>query len=180
METTGKKCCFTGHRPEKMPFRANDNSYAYKQFTRALERAIQEAINDGYRYFITGMARGMDLWAAQIVLNFRRAYPDIQLEAAIPFEGQHLTWNYRDQEIYNKVRSRCNHVTVLSKAEPARDQRTRVMHNRNRYMVDNSTMLIAAYDGTPGGTRYTIDYAKQHGLDVVNIFDKEYFEYSIL
>jgi uncharacterized phage-like protein YoqJ len=38
---------------------------------------------------------------------------------------------------------------------------------RNRYMVDRSGALIAVYGGVAGGTRNTIDYAKQRGLEIV-------------
>ena len=46
------------------------------------------------------------------------------------------------------------------------------MLRRNRYMVDRSGLLIAAYNGLMGGTMYTIHYANKHGLDVV-ILDVE-------
>lgn len=168
-------CCFTGHRPEKMPFAASGNSFAFHQFQRALERAIQDAIHSGYRHFITGMSRGMDLWAAQFVLRFRKAYQDLILEAAIPFEGQADAWDYADRQLYQMVRSRCDSVVVLSPA-----YQPDVMHQRNRYMVDHASLLIAAYDGSPGGTRYTYDYARRKGLDIVNIFETDYYDYSIL
>ena len=43
------------------------------------------------------------------------------------------------------------------------------MQRRNRYMVDRSNRLIAAYDGMLGGTMYTIHYAMRRGVDVVMI-----------
>ena len=33
-------------------------------------------------------------------------------------------------------------------------------------MVDHSSLLIAAFDGTLGGTMYTITYAMKHGTEV--------------
>jgi hypothetical protein len=36
-------------------------------------------------------------------------------------------------------------------------------------MVDSSCRVIAAYNGTKGGTKNTIDYALSKGLEVVNI-----------
>ena len=169
------KCCFTGHRPEKLPFTPSPYSYSYLQFRKALEHAIQDAINSGYRYFITGMARGVDLWSAQIVLRFKKSYPDLILEAAIPFEGQEKLWNEEDRRLYNDVRSSCDKVTVLLPHHTKS-----AMYNRNRYMIDNSSFLIAAYNGEPGGTAYTVEYAKEKGLRIVNIFDEEYYGYSIL
>ena len=71
-EKRKKRCCFTGHRPEKLGVPS--------QVVKAgLERAIDEAIRDGYRTFISGMSRGTDIWAAQIVLDRKRTLPDIHL-----------------------------------------------------------------------------------------------------
>ena len=43
------RCCFTGHRPDKMEL-------GEKAIKPLLEKAIDEAIADGYVTFITGMA----------------------------------------------------------------------------------------------------------------------------
>ena len=43
------------------------------------------------------------------------------------------------------------------------------MQRRDRYMVDHASLLIAAFDGSAGGTRYTVEYAMRRGLDVVDL-----------
>ena len=43
------------------------------------------------------------------------------------------------------------------------------MLRRNRYMVDRSSLLIAAFDGTLGGTMYTITYAMRQGAVIVTL-----------
>ena len=40
------------------------------------------------------------------------------------------------------------------------------MFNRNRYLVNNADMLLAAFDGQSGGTEITIRYARQKGIQV--------------
>ena len=40
---------------------------------------------------------------------------------------------------------------------------------RNRYLVDHANFLIAVYDGKPGGTQYTVEYARKKGLEIVQI-----------
>ena len=59
------RCCFTGHRPDKMKI-------GEKEIKPLLEKEIDEAIADGYVTFITGMAMGTDIWAAEIVLERKR------------------------------------------------------------------------------------------------------------
>jgi len=161
-------CCFTGHRPEKMPFAVSQYGYDYQMFRRRLEQAVQCAILAGYRHFITGMSRGMDLWAAEFVLAFRVPYPDITLEAAIPFPGQADRWREADQRIYHDILSRCDTQTVLSPA-----YHTGCMDQRNRYMVDHSSLLIAAYAGGSGGTHNTCAYAERQGVRIQHILSDE-------
>lgn len=75
-----RRCCFTGHRPEKL-------SMPEDKIIAALEHAIRAAIEDGYQTFISGMARGVDLWAAEIVLRLRDAGEPVRLICASPYAG---------------------------------------------------------------------------------------------
>jgi uncharacterized phage-like protein YoqJ len=65
-------CCFTGHRPEKLSITEDEVKYN-------LIKAIETAVRDGYTNFITGMARGVDLWAAEIILSYQKAEPSLKL-----------------------------------------------------------------------------------------------------
>ena len=47
------RCCFTGHRPEKL-------RRSEQEIRAELEREIRRAVADGFTVFITGMARGID------------------------------------------------------------------------------------------------------------------------
>ena len=71
------RCCFTGHRPEKLSLSENEVKHL-------LEKAIDNAIADGYVTFITGMAKGTDIWAAEIVLEKKKRNDALRLICAIP------------------------------------------------------------------------------------------------
>ena len=43
------------------------------------------------------------------------------------------------------------------------------MMRRNRYMVDHASLLLACYDGRPGGTMNTILYAERNEVKVLVI-----------
>ena len=40
---------------------------------------------------------------------------------------------------------------------------------RNNYLVDHASLLVAWYDGSPGGTRHTVSRALRRGLEFVNL-----------
>ena len=50
-----------------------------------------------------------------------------------------------------------------------RDYSPDCMLRRNRYMIDASAVLIAAYNGSPGGTRSTLLYAMRQGLQIIEL-----------
>ena len=65
---------------------------------------------------------------------------------------------------YERLVAACDFETLVSQAYTAT-----CMQRRDRYMVDHSSLLIAAFDGSPGGTRYTVEYAMRRGLEIVDL-----------
>lgn len=157
-------CCFTGHRPEKLPWGKNENDPRCVMLKRAIRQALEQAYQDGYRHFISGMARGCDQYFAREVLELRREHDDVMLEAAVPCVEQAHSWSREDKECYRELIARCDMETVVQQ-----NYDKNCMRRRNRYMVNRSDRLIAVYDGAAGGTHYTIGYAMQTGVDVVMI-----------
>ena len=86
-----KTCAFTGHRPKGLGYPESDGRCdALKRLLRlTIRRLIQE---QGVTHFISGMAQGVDLYAAEIVLELKEQYPQITLECAIPYERQAVRW----------------------------------------------------------------------------------------
>lgn len=148
------RCCFTGHRPEKL-----DQPEAV--VVEVLKKEIRTAIADEFQTFISGMARGVDLWAAEIVLAFRNEGAAVRLICASPYQGFESRWNQEWQERYRWVMEQANLVRFIS---PGYSRGC--FQRRNEWMVDHSARVIAAYNGQSGGTRNTVEYAKGHGVPV--------------
>lgn len=144
-ETT---CCFTGHRPEKL-------SAPQQKAIWQLESAIQEAITGGYDTFISGMAKGVDIWAAEQVLMEKKANRRVRLICAVPYKGFGLHWGGGWTQRFLQIVRAADKVVYICP-----QYSIEVFQARNIWMVDHSSMLIAAYNGTPGGTRNTILYAQ--------------------
>jgi len=107
-----KLVAFTGHRPAKFGGYDEDRYRIVK--TKELLRAnIIASIEDGCDGFITGMAMGIDIWAAEIVLELKEQYPHIKLVAAVPFEGQQKMWPYPSQERWRNVLGKADHVEYV-------------------------------------------------------------------
>ena len=104
---------------------------------------------------------GMDMFAAETVLELKKKYPEILLEMVSPFDAQAAKWPPEYQWRHNALFRSADIVTVTGHVYTKS-----CMFVRNRYMVENADLLLAAYDGQPGGTQRTIQYAKQMGIQV--------------
>ena len=125
-----------------------------------IRRALERAYDRGSRHFISGMARGGDLFFAEAVLALREKYPDVVLECARPCGSQSDRWPRTERERYDAILDQCNLETMVQHTYDRW-----CMMRRNRYMVDHASHIIALYDGVPkGGTAQTLAYAMKKGL----------------
>jgi len=152
-----KRCSFTGHRPEKL-----QSSETAVQ--KALAEAISNAYADGFRTFISGMARGVDIWAAELVLEYKSLHPDIHLICALPHPDFEKRWSKDWQQRYNTILSQADLTKTVCDAFSYG-----AYQKRNEWMVNHSARVIAVYNGEAGGTRNTIEYAKMQGVSLVTI-----------
>lgn len=161
-------CCFTGHRPDKLPWGTNEDDLRCVRLKEELTEALERAYSAGCRHFISGMARGADLYFAEAVLELRERYSEVTLEGARPCETQADAWPVKERKRYLEILNRCNYETLVQ-----HHYDRGCMMRRNRYMVDRSCRIIAVYDGVPqGGTAQTLAYALKQGLET-DILDVE-------
>jgi len=164
MPARQESCCFTGHRPDKLPWRYNEEDPRCLALKEKLTTVVEEVYRQGYRHFICGMAQGCDLYFCECVLALREKYADVTLEAAIPCPTQSDRWPAEQQRRYARLVAACDLETVVCS-----QYNSGCMQRRDRYMVDHAALLIAAFSGSSGGTRYTIGYALQRGLDIIDL-----------
>ena len=77
-------CCFTGHRPNKLPWGEDERAPRCLALKARLAELLEDCYRQGYRHFICGMAQGADMYFGEAVLALREKHPDVTLEAAIP------------------------------------------------------------------------------------------------
>lgn len=158
MEINRSTCCsFTGHRPEKLML----SEWKIKPLLTA---EIKRAVDDGYDTFITGMARGVDIWAAEAVLKMKESRGGIKLICALPHPGFEKRRPYREIMLYRSILAEADEAVLVS-----RHFFTGCYQIRNEWMVDRSSRVIAVYSGLPSGTKNTVTYAEELGIDVINV-----------
>ena len=151
-------CCFTGHR--NIPQRKSG------QIQERLRNEIVTAIQNGYNFFYAGGAVGFDTMAAQAVLELKAQYPHIKLILVLPCVNQTDGWKQSDIDEYERIRDLADEVIYTSE-----EYKKGCMHKRNRYLVDHSSLCICYMTRKSGGTAYTVGYAENKGITIVNIND---------
>ena len=148
----------------KLPWGMNEEDARCIALKLELAARLEAIYRLGYRHFICGMAAGCDMYFAEAVLALRETRGDVTLEAAIPFGDQPGRWAVPLRRRWNALIDRCDKLTVLQYGYTPD-----CMMRRNRYMVDRASLLLACYDGKPGGTMNTILYAERSGVKTVII-----------
>lgn len=151
------RCCFTGHRPEKL-------RRSELEIRAELEQEIRKAFADGFSVYITGMAKGIDITAGEIVLQLRAEGLPVRLICASPYPGFENSWSFDWQRRYKAVMKDADLVRYIC----PRYCRG-CFQIRNEWMVNHSARVIAVYNGQPSGTKNTIDYAIRQGIPVFQV-----------
>lgn len=154
---------FTGYRHNKYNFSTETRKLVYQK----LICEVSACIKYGYEKYFFGGASGFDLLAAYAVIYLKKAF-DIKLICALPYENFHLSNEFDEEwrKLYLSVIPKCDDVINVS---GKKENELAAYMMRNKFMVDNSDILICLYDGKKGGTQNSIQYAQQKGLRIINI-----------
>ena len=150
---THTTACFTGHRTYR-------NTH-----DEELREAIRALYAEGYRTFLSGMAMGFDLAAARVVLELQETLAGLRLVAVVPFDGAERRFDHESRMLYNKIIGSAAEVVIL-----ADNYHPGAYAQRNNFLVDNSSALVAYFTGEKGGTAYTVRRATKRGLHCRNLY----------
>jgi Uncharacterized protein conserved in bacteria len=148
----------TGHRPQKL------GGFSKGAFNKLHTIATEWLLENKPEKVISGMALGWDMALAQASIDL-----DIPLIAAVPFKGQEGKWNLEDRLKYFELLLYAERIVYV--CEPGYSPWK--MQVRNEWMVKNSDIVLAMWDGTEGGTNNCIRYAEDKmKKTIINLYDK--------
>ena len=163
--------CLTGHRPKSLPWGYDEQKDSCKKFINDLYTIFSGAIKYGLKNFMIGMAEGFDMIGGETLIHLRKKHKEIKIIAVVPCKNQEIKWKPEQQKRYHKILKKCDDVIILSET-----YYKECMNDRNKYMVDHSSVVIACYNGKPSGTGNTVKYAKSQGCKVRIINPDDYKE----
>ena len=160
-----KNCAFTGHRPQNFPWGYDEADIRCMTLKKTLAKQIVKLVDDGYTDFFSGMAEGVDTWAALAVLTLKKENPVLKLHCVLPYEGQADKWSDPARELYHSILEQSDSVEYIS-----RDYYDGCMLDRNCRLIKLAGLLLAVYSGTRrSGTGATVSYARKMDREIIVI-----------
>ena len=158
-------CAFSGHRPQKFPWRYDETDSRCVALKSALAEQIRLLADAGITQFLSGMAKAVDTWSALSVLLLREKNPTIKLHCILPCREQADKWAASSRNLYRSILERADSIVYVS-----RDYHKNCMQDRNRFLVEHAFTLLAAYNGERrGGTAATVRCAQKMGREIIVI-----------
>lgn len=178
---------FTGHRPSKLGGYDMKDTFNM-QCRMEIYRLVQWLVESKNVYrFISGGALGWDQLAFWAVEKLRHKYPHIENIVAVPFADQPLVWKDKEsKDLYYQMLNTATKVVYVD-TEPHYGTKgsehgrydIRKLEKRNIYMVDKSRYLIAGFNGSSGGTKNCMKYARTRRRIVYQINPNKNFELKV-
>jgi uncharacterized phage-like protein YoqJ len=162
-EETTFHIALTGHRPNKLA--GYDLTHPFYTALRAWLVAIIECGLARYQHLTlhSGMALGADTVWAEVIVAMRDQHPGrIAFVAELPVMFQPSRWpNVHDRKRWQRLVDAADHVNVY-----AETYSVACLHDRNRGMIRPADLLLAVWDGTPGGTAGGVRIAQEQGIRI--------------
>ena len=143
-------CSFTGHRILKKEFSLEE-----------LGIVIQSAIDKGYKTFLVGMARGFDLKCVKVLAE-KKQNNNVEIIACMPCKDQNKYFTQKENQEFFEMLDLTDKQVYLQE-----NYDKECMFLRNKYMIDNSSLLIAYYHYQRGGTHSTVTYAIKQNKEII-------------
>lgn len=152
-----KSCSFSGHR--EMPTGAE-----LVLLREKIENTVKELANKGYTDFYAGGALGFDTLCALTVLKLRYIGYPVRLILLLPYKDQAASWRQIDKKIYADILSLADEVKYIGE-----EYTKNCFFERNRKLVDSSSVLVNYLRKAQSGTAQTVNYAKKCGIELINL-----------
>ncbi len=162
-------CAVTGYRPSRFPFKGNEDDIRCKKLKEEIKKEVKYLYEQGVHTFWLGGAEGVDMWAGEILIQLKsyKAYNDIKIMLAIPFEGYNKNWKDTSIKRLENIKKNSEEIIIVgSNKEPKEEQ----YRKRNKYMTDKADCLLTVFDKEKiivrSGTNMTFQFALKKGISI--------------
>lgn len=157
----------TGYRAEKIFCNTKDKNLLHVIYTE-LYRIVSELYKQGYTHYYSGMSEGIDMLAANVVLDFKDGHPDVRFVAVTPFWWQQERYSTAGKNDYKTICSEADEVVILAEEFVGHD----FYVLRSNYFVENCSAMVSYHDGQCDVMTYAHNHAEKAGIPIINIYER--------
>jgi uncharacterized phage-like protein YoqJ len=116
---------------------------------KAVQKQLVSLLDEGLEWVIVSGQWGVELWAAEAVLELRETYGQLRLAVITPFLEQEENWSDEKKAIYQSVLQRADYVNSVSKSKYDGPWQFK---EKNKFLLRNSDGMILLYDEEQEGS----------------------------
>lgn len=149
-------CCITGQH-----LRPGEDR---EQLAQRLRNIIGQLTARDVTHFVMGGAPGFELLAGELLLELRQEDSRITLTVMLPHKDVSKGWKREDVARRERLLAQADEVIYTSFRKEAG-----CVQQRNRWMVDSSSVCLCYFTRKVGGVWYTVLLSIRRGLSIVNL-----------
>lgn len=163
MTTEGKICCVIG---DLQLYSFHTASSFQKLAKERLYRLFSGLIKWGnVSHFVIAMLSDTELLSMGLILDLKKQYPYITLEAIIPYLSLPADCSPKYQAFYYYLQNHCDKTTIIHRLHTPSS-----IDIQYEYMVNCADLILAIWDGSKGDIGNAVEYARFIDTDLL-IFD---------
>jgi uncharacterized phage-like protein YoqJ len=153
-----KVLAITGYKPYELGIFHNQHE-AIHYIKKAIQKPLIQFAEEGLEWAVISGQLGVELWAAEVVLDLQIDYPQLKLAVLTPFLNQEENWNEENKEYYEFIVSQADFVDSITKRNYENPGQFRL---KNQFIVEKSDGLLIVYDDEKEGSpKFMLDAAKK-------------------
>jgi len=169
-----KVLAVTGYKPFELGI-FDKNHLGIGYIKKAIEKQLILLLEDGLEWVIISGQLGVEIWAAEVVLEMQERYPELKLAVITPFLDQQEKWNETNKELYEFILSQANYTNSITNKKYESPAQFKL---KNKFFINKSDALLLVFDDEKDGSpKYIFEEAKNEGertsyqIIVINSYD---------
>lgn len=165
-----KRLLVTGYKAHELGI-FNDSHPGVPIIKKAIENQMRALLDEGLEWVILSGQLGVETWAAELVVELKKEFPQLKYSIITPFLEQEKNWNEQKKENYQRLIALADfHTSVTKKPYEAPWQ----FIEKNKFLIRNTDAMLIIYDDENEGSPKFIkkiaqSYAENNNYPIISI-----------
>lgn len=160
----------TGYKPHELGI-FNEKHPGIIIIKKALEQEFRALLEEGLEWVVISGQLGVEIWAAEVILELKIEYPNLKYSVITPFLDQQKNWNEVKQQQFSYILNKADFTTSVTKRPYEAPWQ---FVEKDKFIIQNTDALLLVYDedneGSPKYVKQLAEkFAEQHDYELLKI-----------